>query len=616
MAEFDVGALDAGGNLSEERKLTLLRRQNMTAAELDAEEEDDEDFWAQVDLMKMSRLDLKLALQARGLTTKGTKKKLRQRLEQSIEEEKQEELEFLAMVEAARRAEAALEEGGSVYTTGDNRKGQLGLGDLDDRSDFTVIRSLRSKGIAQVFCGRDTCLALSEDGNTYSWGGAGNGPLGYESTARLLKIAHEEREPTWSSDDEEEEAKVRKALKDDSEYKEPKLIVGLEGEGIVDVAIGPTHGAAISDGGDLYTWGAGVFGQLGFGDYTVVRTPKLVSSLQDGSTLRQAALGQSHTLGLSEKGTVYAWGFSNHGKLGLGIMARAGIEKPFCHYFPTPILIGTLSRKQVRQVSCGPNHSLALTDLEVFSWGSGDGGRLGLGDDKDRETPTSMETLKGQIILQVSAGNWHSGAVVLIPPNIEAGYLYTWGSGHCGQLGQEFITCAKYPALVHTLLDQHVNVTRVKCGSYHTVVMADTDELYAFGSNKYGALGCEPEMAPKLGYTPKALPIRCFNTMINRIGRGVVRDFDVGAYMTVACTFPYQGPTEEQLMAMEEEAERRAEEEAIERERAARDERAAKAAKRKAEERKLAEEAKMAELARKNDEDVTETLGDKPIYAR
>ena len=302
MAEFDAGTLDAGGNLSEQRKLTLLRRQNMTTEELEAEEEEDEDFWAQVDLMKMSRLDLKLALQARGLSTKGTKKKLRQRLEQSIEEEKQEELEFLAMVEAARRAEAALEEGGSVYCTGDNRKGQLGLGDLEARDQFTVLRTLRSKGIAQVFCGRDSCLALSEDGNTYAWGGAGAGPLGYQSTARLMKIAHEEREPTWSSDDEEEEAKVRKALKDDKEYMEPKLIVGLEGEGVVEVAIGPTHAAEISDGGDLYMWGAGVFGQLGVGDYAVVRTPKLVNSLQDGSTLRQVAIGQSHTLGLSDTG--------------------------------------------------------------------------------------------------------------------------------------------------------------------------------------------------------------------------------------------------------------------------------------------------------------------------
>ena len=146
--------------------------------------------------------------------------------------------------------------------------------------------------------------------------------------------------------------------------------------------------------------------------------------------------------------------------------------------------------------------------------------------------------------------------------------------------------------------------------------MTDSDELYSFGSNKYGALGCEPEMAPKLGYTPRALPIRCFNTMINRIGRGVIRDFDVGAYMTVVCTFPYNGPTEEQLLAMEEEAEMRAEEEAVERERLERQKQRQKAKEREALEQKLADEAKMAELARNNENDNTVSMNDKPIYAR
>ena len=317
-----------------------------------------------------------------------------------------------------------------------------------------------------------------------------------------------------------------------------------------------------------------------------------------------------------KSGSVYAWGFSNHGKLGIGVMERKGIERPFSRFFPTPILISKLQRKRVRQVACGPNHSLALTDLEVFSWGSGDGGRLGLGDDKDRGLPVSIESLKGQIILQISAGNWHNAAVILIPPMIEAGYCYTWGSGHCGQLGQGEVTLMREPKLVNTLLDQHVNVTRVKCGSYHTVCMTDSDELYSFGSNKYGALGCEPEMAPKLGYTPKALPIRSFNTMINRIGRGVVRDFDVGAYMTVVCTFPYNGPTEDQLLAMEEEAEMRAEEEAAERERQEREKQRQKMKTQQALEQKLADEAKMAELARNTEDDNTQTMSDKPIYAR
>ena len=138
---FDKSLLDVGGGLSEERKMTLLRRFNAQTEELDIEEDDDEDFWANIDLNRMSRLDIKIALQARGLSTRGNKTKIRLRLEQSIEEEKQDELEFLAMVEAARRAEAALEEGGAVYSAGDNRRAQLGVGDLRGRESFTVVRS-------------------------------------------------------------------------------------------------------------------------------------------------------------------------------------------------------------------------------------------------------------------------------------------------------------------------------------------------------------------------------------------------------------------------------------------------------------------------------------------
>ena len=53
----------------------------------DDDVDDEEDFWDTIDLKKMSRLDLKVALQARNLSTKGSKKRLRERLHQSIEEQ-------------------------------------------------------------------------------------------------------------------------------------------------------------------------------------------------------------------------------------------------------------------------------------------------------------------------------------------------------------------------------------------------------------------------------------------------------------------------------------------------------------------------------------------------
>lgn len=652
---FDKSLLDVGGGLSEERKMTLLRRFNAQTEELDIEEDDDEDFWANIDLNRMSRLDIKIALQARGLSTRGNKTKIRLRLEQSIEEEKQDELEFLAMVEAARRAEAALEEGGAVYSAGDNRRAQLGVGDLRGRESFTVVRSLRSKGVASVHCGHDISLALSEDGNTYSWGGGGTGPVGYarppteDERKKRRRVAFmgddsdDDNKGFGSEADSDEELdargnrkeksaadKLKRAVSDD--YKEPKLIVGLEGEGIVDVAIGPTHGAAISDGGDLYTWGGGVYGQLGIGDFDVHHEPTILESMQDGSVVRQLVCGHDHTVAVSDRGVGYAWGFANSGKLGLGVMEREGVERPFSRYFPTPIIIDRLKRVHVAQVACGPNHSMALTDEGVvYSWGAGDGGRLGHGDDKDREQPTLIKFFSPEdkraaqvrhIVLQIACGYWHSAAIVLVPPYTEGGYVYTWGSGFAGQLGQGVRNKSRLPKIVEPLLDAHVVSTRIKCGSHHNIILSDTDDLWAWGSNRYGCLGAPKGKEPPAGYTATPIMIDCFNTMINRVGRGVVRDFDVGQYFTVVCTYPYQGPPEEQLIAMEEEALRRAQEDAEDRNYEEMELERERREDEKRDKRQQSNNAKQAELdaiAAEDEGNLNDIKGNgdgKPIYAR
>ena len=128
--------------------------------------------------------------------------------------------------------------------------------------------------------------------------------------------------------------------------------------------------------------------------------------------------------------------------------------------------------------------------------------------------------------------------------------------------------------------------------------------------------------APPQGYTAKPIRLDCFNCMINRVGRGVARDFDVGQYCTVVCTFPYQGPAEEQLIAMEEEAYRRAEDEAEDRYadevEAQREQRRKEKAERKAAEEKAEQDRidrQNAEMEGKL-EDVRETMQEKPIYAR
>lgn len=70
------------------------------------------------------------------------------------------------------------------------------------------------------------------------------------------------------------------------------------------------------------------------------------------------------------------------------------------------------------QVSCGSAHTLALTNKgTVFSWGAGGGGRLGHGDVRDRYSPSLIESLATtSVVTQVSAGFWHSAALVHAPP--------------------------------------------------------------------------------------------------------------------------------------------------------------------------------------------------------
>ena len=54
---------------------------------------DDPGFWEHLDVESMKRLDLKLALEARGLPTDGKKSELMERLSESIQLEKEEELQ-------------------------------------------------------------------------------------------------------------------------------------------------------------------------------------------------------------------------------------------------------------------------------------------------------------------------------------------------------------------------------------------------------------------------------------------------------------------------------------------------------------------------------------------
>lgn len=82
--------------------------------------------------------------------------------------------------------------------------------------------------------------------------------------------------------------------------EEPTLIKALDGIKISAIAAGGWHSCALSEQGDLYTWGWNCNGQLGIGDeYSVMATPHVVDFDGDEqANVLKVACGTRHTLAL------------------------------------------------------------------------------------------------------------------------------------------------------------------------------------------------------------------------------------------------------------------------------------------------------------------------------
>ena len=90
-------------------------------------------------------------------------------------------------------------------------------------------------------------------------------------------------------------------------------------------------------------------------------------------------------------------------------------------------------RKQslvVATAQAGGQHTVALSNEgQVYTFGAGQSGRLGHGNDKNQLVPTLVAALEFEEVVSIASGYAHT--VVLTGE----GEIYTWGSGKMGRLG-------------------------------------------------------------------------------------------------------------------------------------------------------------------------------------
>ncbi|XP_068647496.1 ultraviolet-B receptor UVR8-like isoform X3 [Aristolochia californica] len=238
---------------------------------------------------------------------------------------------------------------------------------------------------------------------------------------------------------------------------------------VILISTGASHSVALLSGNVVCSWGRGEDGQLGHGDAEDRLVPTKMSFL-DGHDIVSITCGADHTTAYSESRLqVYSWGWGDFGRLGHGNASDL--------FTPQPIKV--LQGLRIKQIACGDSHCLAVTmEGEVQSWGRNQNGQLGLGTMEDSLLPQKIQAFKGIPIKMIAAGAEHTAAVT------EDGDLYGWGWGRYGNLGLGDRTDRLVPEKVSA-----VDMVLVACGWRHTICISSTGSLYTYGWNKYGQLG-------------------------------------------------------------------------------------------------------------------------------
>ena len=346
------------------------------------------------------------------------------------------------LVSASRTVSAAVDAQGRLLVWGTASK-QRGGAVFRFRAPTLVTTPLGAR-VERVAVGYDHVLALTDTGDVLAFGDHTSGQLGYYSP----HIA----------------------------ARQPAVIERLRGVRVVSIAAGFRHSMVLTDEGVVYSFGAGHHGQLGLGDEQSRYGPKVIKALRDVRVVAIAA-GRTHSLALTDEGTVLSFGYGGAGELGQGFQHEQSRK---------PMVIEALRGTRVVAIAAGTHYSMVLTDEGVvlsFGWGSH--GQLGHGDLANQTRPKVIEKLRGERVVAIAAGEAHSMVLT------DGGAVLSFGRcGMGGELGHGDQEDQLEPKAIEAL--RGVCVAAIAAGGIHSLVLTEEGTVLSFGGDDQDQLGRPP----------------------------------------------------------------------------------------------------------------------------
>jgi alpha-tubulin suppressor-like RCC1 family protein len=272
---------------------------------------------------------------------------------------------------------------GDIYSWGSNENGLTGLGQTTGNTltPTSTNFSLVDSESASLSVGATHVTAVhydSVDGDQlYAWGSnatsqLGNPALGSDVTAKPTRIL--------IPDPEEETTKSVSVCSTDADGIEscedkivPKSYSELIGLAPKYLANGNGFSVAVTNGGEIYTWGKNDTGQLGTASpqskIASIPTTSPALKLENGATVDSISAGDNHVILLASNGLLYGWGSNSNSQ-----------TAPYYENSQNAAYLPVLQRLTILQenntlspwsyVIASGNSSYAVTsDGDIYGWG-------------------------------------------------------------------------------------------------------------------------------------------------------------------------------------------------------------------------------------------------------
>ncbi|KAK1962060.1 RCC1/BLIP-II [Colletotrichum sublineola] len=263
---------------------------------------------------------------------------------------------------------------------------------------------------------------------------------------------------------------------------------------------------------DVYVFGEGSSGELGLGSKKLdgkkvvdVKRPRLNPHLSAKDVgVVQIACGGMHVAALTKDNKILTWGVNDQGALGRDTTWEGGLRDADAEEEEeddddsginpresTPTAVGAehfAPEAKFTQVVASDSATFALTeDGRVYGWGTfrSSDGILGFTDKiQIQKTPAYLPTLKN--ITALAAGSNHILALD------DKGVVVAWGCGQQNQLGRRIIERNKLSSLIPQSMGiPKGKIDRIACGSYHSFALTKDGGVWAWGLNNFAETGIE-----------------------------------------------------------------------------------------------------------------------------